>query len=192
MRPTDLVTRAACALALLALAACSTPSPLNDNPALYTRLDQPGVSVDVQEALNIMNTYRANRGLSQLRISPTLTAVAQSQADAMAKADRVDHALTPDQTLKKRMERAGYDAGIAVENISAGYWTLAEAFSGWRDSRRHNDNMLRDGVTEMGIATQYRPNAKYKVFWALVMAKPADPRGYQPLSQSRPSDLFTQ
>ena len=37
---------------------------------------------------------------------------------------------------------AGFDAKVAVENVSAGYHTLAEAFSGRRDSPPHRANML--------------------------------------------------
>ena len=59
---------------------------------------------------------------------------------------------------------------MAVENISAGYHTLAEAFSGWRDSPPHKANMLNRSVTRMGIAAVYAPNSKYKVFWTLIMA----------------------
>ena len=57
----------------------------------------------------------------------------------------------------------------AVENVSAGYHTLAEAFSGWRDSPPHNRNMLEPKMRRMGIAAAYAPDTKYKVFWALVM-----------------------
>ena len=56
--------------------------------------------------------------------------------------------------------------------MSAGYHTLAEAFSGWRDSPPHRANMLQSGVTKMGIAASYAPNTKYKVFWALILAAP--------------------
>jgi uncharacterized protein YkwD len=72
--------------------------------------------------------------------------------------------------LGKRLEAGGYPATVAVENISAGYHTLAEAFSGWRDSPPHKANMLKSGVTKMGIAAVYAPNTKYKVFWTLILA----------------------
>ena len=75
------------------------------------------------------------------------------------------------------VKRSGYDAKVAVENIGAGYHTLAEAFSGWRDSPPHRANMLHSGVTKMGIAAVYSPNSKYKVFWTLILAAPDDRRG---------------
>lgn len=63
-----------------------------------------------------------------------------------------------------------------TENIGAGYHTLAEAFSGWRDSPGHKANMLLRGATHMGIAAVYVPNTKYKVFWALILAAPDERR----------------
>ena len=179
------------AMALGMVAGCAD-GPAPTQPSLYTNLNQTGVKVDPVEALAIINNYRLNHGLNPLELNDKLAAAAQEQADAMASADKVSHALTRDKTLKKRMDRAGYDAANAAENISAGYWTLAEAFSGWRDSKRHNANMLRKGVTEMGIATQFRPDAKYKVFWALIVAAP-DEREQRPrMDQSLPISLLTQ
>ncbi len=53
----------------------------------------------------------------------------------------------------KRIEAPGCPMPtVAVENVSAGYHTLAEAFSGWRDSPPHQANMLKNGVTKLGIA----------------------------------------
>jgi uncharacterized protein YkwD len=71
---------------------------------------------------------------------------------------------------------AGFPVKAAVENVGAGYH-LAEAFSGWRDSPPHRANMLKPGVTRMGIAAVYAPNSKYKVFWTLIMASPDDREG---------------
>ena len=73
--------------------------------------------------------------------------------------------------------RPGVGGSVAVENVGAGYHTLAEAFSGWRDSPPHRANMLNRGVTRMGIATAYAPASKYKVFWALILAGPDGRRG---------------
>jgi uncharacterized protein YkwD len=143
---------------------------------MYQRLDQSYQPVDQQAALSLINSYRQNKGLSALQLDPRLTAAAQEQANGMAEAGQVRHSLKKTQTLPKRLARANFDYSHAAENISAGYWTLAEAFSGWRDSKRHNKNMLNKNVTHMGIATRYNPNVKYKVYWALVLAAPNQPR----------------
>jgi uncharacterized protein YkwD len=88
----------------------------------------------------------------------------------MAKRDKLDHAAG--KPFVVRMKEAGYAANVAAENISAGYHTLAEAFSGWRDSPPHRANMLLNGATRIGIAAVYTPKSKYKVYWALILAGP--------------------
>jgi uncharacterized protein YkwD len=101
-------------------------------------------------------------------VDPELMKVAETQSMAMAKRNKMDHDIAG--TLPKRLAAASYPATLAVENIGAGYHTLAEAFSGWRDSPPHRANMLKNGVTKLGIAATYAPDTKYKVFWTLVLA----------------------
>ncbi len=72
--------------------------------------------------------------------------LAESQSQAMAAANKMDHDVRA--PLAKRLSAGGYPATVAVENISAGYHTLAEAFSGWRDLR------LRTGPTCSRAASQ--------------------------------------
>ena len=71
-----------------------------------------------------------------------------------------------------RLRANGYSASAAAENISAGYHTLAEAFSGWRDSPPHRKNMLLNGATRIGIAAVQAPKSKFKVYWALISRRP--------------------
>jgi uncharacterized protein YkwD len=104
-----------------------------------------------------------------------LTKLAQAQAQAMAARDKLEHNVLRD--FNARMRTSGFDAKVAAENIGAGYHTLAQAFSGWRDSPSHRKNMLLPGATHIGIATAYAPQSKYKVFWALILAAPDRPRG---------------
>jgi uncharacterized protein YkwD len=85
----------------------------------------------------------------------------------MARADKLSHEVRGN--LSTRLDGAGFTKNAAVENVSAGYNTLAEAFSGWRQSKPHNESMLNPRMRRMGIATAYAPGSKYKVFWALVM-----------------------
>ena len=93
----------------------------------------------------------------------------------MAARDKLDHDVG--KPFDQRIRRGGSDAKMAVENVSAGYHTLAEAFSGWRDSPPHRANMLNRNVSRMGIAATYSPKSKYKVFWTLILAAPDDKRG---------------
>ena len=117
----------------------------------------------------MISVYRRNNGLATLALDATLQSAAQAQADAMAAAG--SNGRDRDDGFKARLAAIGAGGSGTVENVSAGYHTLAEAFSGWRESQRHNANMLAPGVSRMGIATAYAPGTKYKVYWALVLAR---------------------
>jgi len=158
-------------LGLLLLAGCAGDrDPPPGQPAFYVSMAVPGAQLDSNVAASMISGYRQNNGLSAVTVDPQLSRAAQAQAEAMAKRNKLDHDVIGG--LGKRVKSSGFDAAIAVENISAGYHTLAEAFSGWRDSPSHRANMLKSGVTRIGIAAVYQPGSKYKVFWALILAAP--------------------
>jgi len=163
------VTRAILAiLGLLLLAGCAAEVKIPDQPSMYTSMAQPGAVLDTQAAAIMFSQYRQNNGLGAVVVDPDLTKLAEQQSQAMAARNKMDHDVKA--PLGKRLEAGGYPATQAVENISAGYHTQAVAFSGWRDSPPHRSNMLKSGVTKMGIAAVYAPNTKYKVFWTLILA----------------------
>jgi uncharacterized protein YkwD len=142
---------------------------------MYEDLARPNAEVDVGAAASLLSDYRRANGLPAVASDPQLAAIARDQVRRMAAVDRLTHD-PGGRGLTHRMKSANYEAARVAENIGAGYHTLAEAFSGWRDSPSHNTNMLLPGATRFGIATVYAPNSKYKVFWALLLADPAGPR----------------
>ena len=167
-RPTLLAT-----LAALLLAGCATEPP--SEPSFYKSLASAGAQVDADAAASMISGYRQNNMLGAVTVDPALMRLADEQTRAMVARDKLDHNVG--RAFRDRMTASGFDAKVAVENVSAGYHTLAEAFSGWRDSPPHRANMLKDGVTRIGIAAVYTPNSKYKVFWTLILAAPDDGKG---------------
>jgi uncharacterized protein YkwD len=158
---------------LLLLAGCAGGGDPPGQPAFYLSMASPTAQLDSSVAASMISGYRRNNGLPEVSVDPQLSRVAREQAEAMARRNKLDHDVIGG--LGKRVKSSGFDAAVAVENIGAGYHTLAEAFSGWRDSPSHRSNMLKTGVTRMGIAAVYAPGSKYKVFWALVLAAPDRP-----------------
>ena len=160
--------RAAAALFLtLLLAGCAAEAPVQE-PSMYANMAAPGARLDPVAAAAMISQYRKNNGLGAVEVDPELVRLAETQSQAMASQNKLDHDVKA--PLAKRLNSSGYPAKVGVENVSAGYHTLAEAFSGWRDSPPHNANMLKGGVTKLGIAASYAPGTKYKVFWTMILA----------------------
>ncbi|GLK54685.1 uncharacterized protein YkwD [Methylopila capsulata] len=171
------VSRAA-ALALVAtLAGCSTAPvapPPSSTPSVYQSMSKPGASLDRRAAAEMISEFRRGNGLPPVTLDPALNRMAQEQADAMARNDKLSHSVGG--TLKERIARSGYRNALVVENIGAGHDTLADAFTGWRHSPPHMKNMLAPKVTRIGIASARAPSSRFEVFWAMVLADPNDPR----------------
>ena len=154
------------ALGAAEISGCAKPEPVSTAlPSLYWSMTSQGAQVDANTARDMISAYRARSGLPPLRLDPDLQKLAEAEAAAMANADRPSRA----QTVKSAVERLGFAGPEA--NLSAGYHTLAEAFSGWRDSPTHNATLLAPRAERMGIATAYAPGSKYKVYWALLVAQ---------------------
>src|SRR5215207_32958 len=133
------------------LMGCSDAKP-EGQPSFYKSMATSDAKVDAKAAASMISGYRRNNGLGIVALDDKLMRLAEEQARAMASRNRFEHdAAGP---FAQRIKR-GYNAKVAVENIGAGYHTLAEAFSGWRDSPPHRANMLHSGVTKMGIAAVY-------------------------------------
>ena len=157
---------------LLLLAGCAeTPSPAPPaapEASLFQSMASPGATLDAAAARDMISLYRRNNGRGAVALDPGLMAQARAQADSMAAKDKLSHEVRG--SLTQRLDNAGFEKNVAVENVSAGYDTMAEVFSGWRQSPPHNSNLLAPKMTRMGIAAAYNPKTRYKVFWALVMA----------------------
>jgi uncharacterized protein YkwD len=163
-------------LALAGLGGCAADRPPpSGEPSMYASMATAEAALDAPAAASMISGYRTNNGLIAVTIDSDLMKLADAQARAMASRDKLDHYVIRD--FGERLKIAGYTYKAAAENIGAGYHTLAEAFSGWRDSPPHRENMLLAGASRIGIAAAYSPKSKYRVYWALILAAPSDGRG---------------
>ena len=129
-------------------------------------------SVDPATAAREISAYRQARGLSPVTLDPKLMAIANSHSQAMARTGRMAHVVSGEGSFERRLTAGGYDAAIAAENVAAGHRNLDEALAGWKASPGHNANLLKPGVTQMGIAVAFSPNSKFGNFWTVVLATP--------------------
>src|SRR5262249_51246295 len=143
----------ACGLVVLVACSADHDPPSSSDPTFYHSMASANARLDAAMAASMISGYRTNNGLSAVTVDPRLMKLAEVQAQAMAARDKVDHDLV--RGFSERLRSSGYDARVGAENIGAGYHTLAEAFSGWRDSPGHRKNMLLPGATHIGIAAVY-------------------------------------
>src|SRR5579871_4979366 len=118
--------------AALAVAAAVGGCILSDNdppagePTFYRSLATSDAKLDATAAQSMITGYRKNNGLDAVTLDPQLMRLAEEQARAMATRDKLDHNIA--RPFTERLRAGGYTASVAVENISAGYHTMAEAF----------------------------------------------------------------
>jgi hypothetical protein len=168
------ISRACIFAACLLLTACAekvpAPPPLPAPPLTPSAREQAAAHthVDPVDAALMISQYRAAHGLGPVSADPTLQRLAQAQADAMAAQNVLSHTIAG--TLTQRFDAAHLSRATAVENVSAGYFSLANVMAGWRKSPPHNANLLSPKMRRLGIATAYAPGTRYLVYWALDMS----------------------
>ena len=157
---------ASCAglLAVIGLAAAGCGGPEGARPSYigagaYASMANSGAQADPLAARDLISIFRHNYGAVPLTIDPVLQASALQKARAMAAADKASGGVVVT------------GRAVVVSNVSAGYQSVADAFSGWRGAPQQKANMLNAQVRRMGIAAVFAPGSKYRVFWALVLTE---------------------
>jgi uncharacterized protein YkwD len=162
----------AAGLALLTLGACASAPP--EPRLVHARSALASVRLDPAAATAELNAYRASKGVHPVRLDPALSAMAETQAKAMAVGDAVSHDVAG--SFRSRLTASRINATEASENVGAGYMSLDEAMAGWRHSPGHDANLLMASATRFGIAIAKNPDTQYGVYWAMEMASEARPR----------------
>lgn len=104
-----------------------------------------------------------------------LAAAAEQHARSMAENAFFDHTGLDGSRVGSRTDAAGYHWRAVGENLAAGQRTLEDALQGWLRSEGHCRNLLDERFADFGLArvVSARPNDRYHVYWALVLARPA-------------------
>jgi uncharacterized protein YkwD len=152
------------ALLFAGVASFSAPAPA----LALTNCDVSDPSIDSQEQafLGLINTYRAQNGLSALTISVNLNRASSWMAADMATKDYFSHTDSLGRDPSTRASNCGFPGG-AGENIAAGtVWdTAQEAFDAWKASPGHNANMLNSSYKQIGIARYFGASSTYGWYW---------------------------
>ena len=123
-------------------------------------------------ALSDLNNYRAQNGLPSVILNSQLNDVSQSHAEDRAAAGKISHEGSDGKGHGDRLLTAGYKYSIAAENVASGQKSWEAVFKAWQDSPGHNANLLRDDVTEFGVAVSYNPKTSQSIYWVMLVAAP--------------------
>jgi uncharacterized protein YkwD len=112
-----------------------------------------------------ISAYRRAHGLSPVRLDSRLSAVARTQAQAMAASGSISHSAAG--SFSSRV--APLRKSRAAENIAAGFLTFAETLKQWKESAGHRANLLMPGAKKVGVASVANAKSPYRMFWAMVI-----------------------
>lgn len=150
---------------------CRLNNGKGDNPAFPPVAPAP---FDISIALSDFNAYRAQNGLNPVKLNGKLNMASKLHAEDMMRYGDATHSGTDGSSHSDRIQRQAYYFSIAAENVAAGQKSWEKVFKAWQDSPDHNVNLLREDVTDFGIATVYDPDSSYGTFWAMLVAAPLE------------------
>lgn len=144
-------------------------------------------SYSAEEAafFNLINNYRAQKGLPRLQASDTVAEAAARHSLDMGKYGYFSHTTAGSDFFARgsqpwdRMSSVGYGYQTAMaENIAAGQQTAQQVFDAWRTSSGHNANMLSGSYKVIGIARRTVSGSPYGVYWTTDFGGAVDPSSH--------------
>ncbi len=118
------------------------------------------------------NKYRAENGLSELKLDPVLCKAAKIRADELLASDySCKHSRLDGRKWHTVLKEVKYDVGWGAENLARTKGELSTAntvVQMWIDSQVHRENMLNIYSDSIGLA--YTKNGN-KVYWVQIYGK---------------------
>jgi uncharacterized protein YkwD len=109
------------------------------------------LSAAEQKLVDLTNAERKKAKVAPLVPNIVLFKVARAHTANMVKQGKREHVLDGKDVLK-RLDDAGYDWGLALENIATSKKsTLEEVMEGWMKSKGHREAILNAKLKEIGV-----------------------------------------
>jgi uncharacterized protein YkwD len=103
--------------------------------------------------ISFTNKERTNNGLITLVENKTLTEAAQLKANDMVQNGYFAHYSPTNVSPWHWFTQAGYTYQKAGENLAVNFTESKDVFDAWMNSPTHRANIVKDGYTEIGIAS---------------------------------------
>ncbi len=128
--------------------------------------------LNLETSLADLNSYRRAHKLPALKLNKALIRAAQIHAQDLADTGTISHTGSDGSEPAERVERENYNYRKIAENVASGQTDWSTALTGWKNSKGHNENLLREGVTEFGAALVFDPKSKYATYWVMLVGSP--------------------
>jgi uncharacterized protein YkwD len=130
----------------------------------------------VSQLETLINEERAAAGAPELSVDAELTAAAEAHAEDMLCNDYLSHVSPDGSTPEDRVQAAGYDASLVVENLYA----LHPAYGGnpqsamdwWLGDPDARADLLNEDTTAVGIAYKTSDDSLLGGYFVVVSASP--------------------
>ena len=156
---------------MLALAACSTSSPVQLGPdgrplpRIYRIAPSDAGAVQFR-MLDAVNTLRGASGVPEVALNAELNAAAATHSRDMSVQNRPWHFGSDGSSPLDRVARVGYRGQLLGENISETYETEIETLSAWMALSDTRAVILDPAARDIGVAWFQEPAGK--IWWTII------------------------
>ncbi|MEM9425716.1 MAG: CAP domain-containing protein [Pseudomonadota bacterium] len=161
-------------VALLALAACSTPEPRfgpDGRPLPQVYRIKSSDTAEIQfRMLDSVNALREARGAAPAKLNSELTAAAKTHARDMSVQNRPWHFGSDGSSPIDRVQRVGYRGRLIGENISETFETELETLAAWMQTPETREVILDPRARDLGFA--WYQESSGKIWWTLITGQP--------------------
>ena len=123
--------------------------------------------LEAVEMLNLVNAWRAQQQVTPaLVLDEILIAAAETKSADMARTGQLSHEIDG-VDARENLENHGYpvDTSWWGENLAWGQSTPQGAFNWWKNSERHNANMLSRNFRALGVGLTRKTGTQYTSYW---------------------------
>lgn len=106
----------------------------------------------VQRMYFLINEYKKEKGLNILNVHSLLEKSARAKIDDMVKYDYWSHNNREGLPPWRFFAEVGYKYSLAGENMMRGSFTPEEVLKYWKQSKKHNENLINANFEEMGYS----------------------------------------
>lgn len=116
-----------------------------------------------KEVLSLVNSVRAENGLSALSWAEDVANVARAHSSDMITRGFFSHTNPDGLSPFDRLRNNGISYRTAAENIAYGQRSASEVMNSWMNSSGHRANILNKNVTEIGVGAVKAQNGT--IYW---------------------------